>query len=179
MKYTQAREIVESALDALLNEGMMPSSMEKSKPSMRTVKKPTSPSPSSNTPRSPAVKMGERNTNARWRRGNRWALRQIAKNKQASAVNEESEKEMSARNIKTYQGHIDRLEGAIKHHSSRKPGWSDRYGSNTQSNINTKVKDLTNIHKELTTRHKKALENHASGNYGANRGHYLLNTDWH
>jgi flagellar biosynthesis chaperone FliJ len=95
------------------------------------------------------------------------------------ALSEESEKEMSTRNIKTYQGHIDRLEGAIKHHSSRKPGWSDRYGNDTQSNINAKVKDLTNIHKELTTRHKKALENHASGNYGANRGHYLLNTDWH
>jgi|LauGreDrversion4_2_1035121.scaffolds.fasta_scaffold1052871_2 flagellar biosynthesis chaperone FliJ len=94
-------------------------------------------------------------------------------------LSEESEKEMSARNIETYQGHIDRLEGAIKHHSSRKPGWSDRYGNQTHSSINAKVKDLTNIHKELTTRHKKALANHASGNYGANRGHYLLNTDWH
>lgn len=94
-------------------------------------------------------------------------------------LSEESEKEMSARNIETYQGHINRLEDAIKHHSSRKPGWSDRYGKDTHSSINAKVKDLTNIHKELTSRHKKALANHASGNYGANRGHYLLNTDWH
>lgn len=94
-------------------------------------------------------------------------------------LSEESEKEMSARKIKDFQGDLDHLEGAIKHHSSRKPGWSDRYGNDTQSRINTKVKDLTKIHNELTTRHKKALENHASGNYGANKGHYLLSKDWY
>jgi len=94
------------------------------------------------------------------------------------ALNEESEKEMSTRNIKDYQGHINRLGDKIKYHKGRKPGWSDLHGNQTQSSIDAKVKDLTRIHKELTKRHKKALANHEAGNYGANKDHYLLNTDW-
>ena len=101
------------------------------------------------------------------------------KHRDSRPLREESERGMSARNIKTYQGHIDRLKDVIKYHSSRKPGWSDLHGNQTQSSIDAKVKDLTRIHKELASRHKKALANHASGNYATNRGHYLLNTDWH
>lgn len=95
------------------------------------------------------------------------------------ALNEESKKQMSTRNIKDYQRHIDRLTGTIKYHKGRKPGWSDLHGNQTQSRIDAKVKDLTRIHKELTKRHKKALANHEAGNYGDNKDHYLLNTDWH
>lgn len=94
-------------------------------------------------------------------------------------LSEESEKEMSTRNIKTYQGHIDRRRDAIDYHSRRKPGWSDRHGEQTKEGINAKVKDLIGIHATLISKHKKALENHKAGNYGANKGHYLLNTDWH
>lgn len=89
-------------------------------------------------------------------------------------LDEESKRQMSTRNIKIYQGHLDRLKDAIAHHSSRRPGeWSDRYGYDTKSSINAKVKDLKRIHKEMTKRHKKALANHAAGNYDANRGHYI------
>ena len=95
------------------------------------------------------------------------------------ALNEESEKQMSTRNIKDYQRHIDRLTGTIKYHKSSKPGLSYLHGNQTQSSIDAKVKDLTRIHKELTKRHKKALANHEAGNYGDNKDHYLLNTDWH
>jgi hypothetical protein len=167
MKYTEARELVEAALEIVLSEEIT-SGNSKENPMTKNkmgYKKPSSPA-----------------TDAERReRAKKWVtdFTSDAKKRLASAVNEESEKEMSTRNIKTYQGHIDRLRDAIDYHSRRKPGWSDRYGNQTQSSINAKVKDLTNIHKELTSRHKKALANHASGNYGANKGHYLLNTDWH
>jgi hypothetical protein len=95
-----------------------------------------------------------------------------------SNLNEESEKEMSTRNINDFQRHIDRLEDKIKYHKGRKPGWSDLHGNQTQANIDAKVNDLTSIHKELTKRHKNALANHAADNYAANKDHYLLSTDW-
>lgn len=122
MKYTQARQLVEAALEIVLNEGMMPrDKMEyskkeyTSKPSMPTVKKPTSPSPSSGTSPSPVVKMGARKTSARWRRGNRWVLKQIKK-RQASAVNE-----MAQTNAR-YRQMGDKIEKATVAYNEGKPG---------------------------------------------------------
>ena len=85
----------------------------------------------------------------------------------------------SSANIRTWQGHIDRVHGLIQHHQNRKPGWSDTYRGNvTQKDINSKVKELKGIHKKLTARQKKAVANHKAGNFEANRGHYMLNTDF-
>ena len=122
MKYTEARELVEAAIDEM-------------------AKKPT-------------------------------------KNKAKEEAKPWTEKENSEHNIKTFQGHIDRLRNAIDYHSRRTPGWSDRHGHSTKEGINAKVKDLIGIHRNLIARHKQAKANHAAGNYAANRGHYLLNTDW-
>ena len=85
----------------------------------------------------------------------------------------------SAANIRTWQGHIDRVHDLVKHHQNRKPGWSDTYRGNvTQKDINAKVKELKGIHKTLTARQKKAVANHKAGNFEANRDHYMLNTDF-
>jgi len=85
----------------------------------------------------------------------------------------------SSANIRTWQGHIDRVHGLIQHHQNRKPGWSDWYRTHvTQKDINRRVKELKGIHKDLTARQKKAVANHKAGKFEANRNHYILNTDF-
>ena len=196
MKYTEARELVEAAIDILMEGIDYSQNPNKNKyPMKKTGSTPApvaKPAGSSTSP-SPAVKMGARNTSARWHRGNRWVLRQMKKAnaakvgnvteaaKKAKAVAKPwTEKDNSENNIKTFQGHIDRLRDAIDYHSRREPGkWSDRHGYDTKKSIDAKVKDLIGIHRDLIARHKQALANHAAGNYAANRGHYILNHDWH
>jgi len=89
-----------------------------------------------------------------------------------------SERENSASNIRQFSRHIKDISNAIRHHSSRKPGWSDSHGDVKQSHIDKKVNDLTNRHAKMVADQKKALTNHRAGNYGANRDHYILNTDF-
>lgn len=102
MKYGKARELVESAIE-LLSEGMI--SME-NKPSInKSMEKPTKPvakplakpSAQGRATNSPAVKFGKRTTSRRYlTRGNRWALRQIARNKAAvsEAIEQLGEEEL-------------------------------------------------------------------------------------
>jgi len=81
----------------------------------------------------------------------------------------------SSANIRTWQGHIDRLADSIKYHQSRKPGWSDWYRTHvTKKDINRKVAELKKFHKHFTARQKIAVANHKAGNYEANRDHYTL-----
>lgn len=98
MRYTEARAILSEAIE-LLSEG---SSMDnkysnksynsmENKPSTNKMEKPTKPvakpSAQGRATNSPVVKFGKRTTSRRYvTRANRWALRQIAKNK--SAVSE-------------------------------------------------------------------------------------------
>lgn len=171
MRYTQARELVEAALE-ILNE--MPQTKARKADMLKKIKRETKAylgKPGGGRGLKSLLKQDaeEARSGTLYGRGGK-------KIKKASAVNEESAQEMSARKIKDFQGHIDHLRGAIDYHSRRKPGWSDRHGEQTKEGINAKVKDLIGIHATLISRHKKALENHAAGNFGANQGHYILNT---
>ena len=201
MRYTEARELVEAAIDILMEDVMSTNKnkypMKKIGSTPAPVAKPVAKPAGSSTTPSPAVKMGARNTSARWHRGNRWVLKQYKKanaakvgnvteaakkstKKAKAAAKPWTEKDNSEHNIKTFQGHIDSLRDAIDYHSRRTPGqWSDRHGYDTKKSIDAKVKDLIGIHRDLIARHKQALANHAAGNYAANRGHYILNHDWH
>jgi hypothetical protein len=96
MRYTEARAIVESAIELLAegdnkyNNNKSYNSME-NKPSTNKMEKPTKPvakpSAQGRATNSPVVKFGKRTTSRRYvTRANRWALRQIARNK--SAVSE-------------------------------------------------------------------------------------------
>lgn len=177
MKYTQAREIVEAALDEMAQTNaryrQMGDEIEKA-----TVAYHEGKSGAGRRLKS-LLKRDDREglSGTLYGRGGK-KIKNPKKHRDSRPLREESERGMSARNIKDYQGHIDRLGDKIKYHKGRKPGWSDLHGNQTQSSIDAKVKDLTRIHKELTKRHKKALANHEAGNYGANKDHYLLNTDW-
>ena len=91
MKYGKARELVESAIELLAEADNKYNSMEHDKPSTNRLEKPTKPvakpSAQGRATNSPVVKFGKRTTSRRdVTRSNRWALRQIARNK--SAVSE-------------------------------------------------------------------------------------------
>ena len=91
MKYGKARAIVESAIELLAEADNKYNSMEHDKPSPNRLEKPVKPvakpSAQGRATNSPAVKFGKRTTSRRYvTRSNRWALRQIARNK--SAVSE-------------------------------------------------------------------------------------------
>ena len=180
MRYTKAREIVEAALE-ILSEDLQTNARyaEMGNKIHRATVAYNEAKPGAGRKMRNLLKQDEREAQSGtlYGRGGK-KIKNPKKHRDSRPLGEESEKEMSTRNIKDYQGHINRLGDKIKYHKGRKPGWSDLHGNQTQSSIDAKVKDLTRIHKELTSRHKKALANHEAGNYGSNKDHYLLNTDW-
>ena len=101
MKYGKARELVESAIELLAEADNKYNSMEHDKSSTNRLEKPAKPvakpSAQGRATNSPVVKFGKRTTSRRYvTRSNRWALRQIARNKSAvsEAINE-AERQMS------------------------------------------------------------------------------------
>jgi hypothetical protein len=79
------------------------------------------------------------------------------------------EHDTSAFNIEAFGEHLNRLKKLIAKHQNKK-----QMG---------KVKKLSNLHTELEAKQKKAMANHAAGNYAANRTHHVgnhpeLKLDW-
>jgi len=120
MKYGKARELVESAIELLAEADNKYNSMEHDKPSTNRLEKPAKPvakpSAQGRATNSPVVKFGKRTTSRRYvTRSNRWALRQIAKNK--SAVSEAIDQLDEAVNAKDLRKKIDLHGNQVKVHS--------------------------------------------------------------
>ena len=81
-------------------------------------------------------------------------------------------------NIQQFDRHLAHLEAAIGYHMGRKPGWSDTHGNVSQDDIDRKVADLQRIYDVYSERHERAKQNHANGNFAANRDHYILGGDY-
>jgi len=95
MKYTQARELVEAALEIILNEGMMPRDNSKSKEHiMPSGRKPPSPAPATDAERrerQERARQWEAERQERQERARQWVADFSRENRarRASAVNED------------------------------------------------------------------------------------------
>jgi hypothetical protein len=84
------------------------------------------------------------------------------------------EEQTSAANIRSWQGHIDRLSSEIMRHERMKPGWKDRSGNVSQQDIDRHLAELRKFHKHFTQKQEIAVANHNAGNFEANNDHYTL-----